>query len=57
MLPVVCLNHLMRLHAHLADVPTLMYRAVFGAGIIKSLININGFIARLMNDNPTDANH
>lgn len=57
MLPVVCLNHLMMLHAHLADVPTLMYRAVLGVGIIKSLIKINSFIARLMNDNPTDANH
>jgi len=57
MLPVVCLNHLMMLHAHLADVPTLMYRAVLGAGIIKYLIKINSFIARLMNYNPTDANH
>lgn len=56
MLPVVCLNHLMVLHAHLADVPTLMLHAVLGVGFIKYLIN--SFLARLiMNDNPTDKNH
>lgn len=53
MLPVVCLNHLTTLRAHLADVPTLMYHAILGAGIIK----INSFLANLMTDNPTDANH
>lgn len=58
MLPVVCLNHLMGLHAHLADVPTLMHRAVLGVGFIKYPIKINSFIARLtMNDKPTDKSH
>lgn len=58
MLPVVCLNHLMVLHAHLADVPALMLRAVLGVGFIKYLIKINSFLARLiMNDNPSDKNH
>lgn len=30
-----CLNHLMVLHAHLADVPTLMGHAVLGVRFIK----------------------
>lgn len=48
----------MVLHAHLADVPTLMCHAVLGVGFIKYLIKTNSFIARLiMNDNPTDKNH
>lgn len=57
MLPVVCLNHLTTLRAHLADVPTLMYHAILGARIIKRFIKINSFLAKLMTDNPTDANH